>query len=131
MIRHIFKLDRYNWKIIAFYDVTEDDEDEILQALEYIGCQAPQLRQARMNIEDGMMDNGFTFSNYNYNVSVVVIGYGSDDSEAMNTLAHEARHVEQHISKAFNIDEIEEERYYLIGKLVKTMYSKFKTILRH
>ena len=37
---------------------------------------------------------GNNSSNYKYNISIVIVGYGSNDNEFMNTLVHEARHVE-------------------------------------
>lgn len=131
MIKHIFKLKRYNWTVIAYYGVTEQDYEEIYDILHYIQCPKSQLNEAMLNIRDGMLDNGFTYTNYKYNISVVIVGYGSNDNEFMNTLVHEARHVEQHISNKYDIDTEDEERYYLIGKLVKTMYSKFKLLLQH
>ena len=122
MIKHIFKLKRYNWTVIASYGVIEQDYEEIHNILHYVQCPKSQLNEAMLNIRDGMLDNGFTYTNYKYNISVVIVGYGSNDNEFMNTLVHEARHVEQYISNKYDIDTEDEERYYLIGKLVKTMY---------
>lgn len=128
MIKHIFKLKHYNWTVIACYGVVESDYEEIYDILQYVQCPKSQLNEAMINMGDGMLDNGFTYTNYKQNISVVVIGYSNDENELMNTLVHEARHVENHISNKYDIDEDSEERYYLIGKLVKTMYSKFKLL---
>lgn len=129
MIQHIFNIPRYKWTVLACYDVRETDEGKILDILQAAKCPLYQLKEIVNNIEDGMEDNGFTYSNLKEKISVVAIGYGSSNEEIMNTLAHEARHVEQHISDVYEIDTHEEERYYLIGKLMKTMYSKFRYIL--
>lgn len=129
MIKHIFTIPGYKWTVIAYYGVHEDDEQELIKILKTVKCPYYQLKEIVNNIEDGMEDNGFTYSNLHDKISVVAVGYGSTNEEFMNTLTHEARHVEQHISDMYKIDTHAEERYYLMGKLVQTMYSKFKYML--
>lgn len=127
MIKHIFTLPKYNWTVIACYGANEKESYRMLDFISELG--STQLQELEEVIKDGMEDNGFTYTKYSKRISIVVIGYGSSNEEFMNTLVHEARHLEQHICKYYEIDEESEEHNYLIGKLVQTMYQVFKYLL--
>lgn len=128
MIQQEFKLQAYDWKVIALFDVRDDDLDKILELLNSYNCNRDCLKEVCENFEDGIQDNGFAFTNFRTKTSIIVVGYGSNNEEAMNTLAHEARHIEQHLSKRFEISD-EEERCYLLGKLIQQMYTVFRLTL--
>lgn len=129
MIKQKFYLERYDWIVYAFYGATEQDKVILLDCLDCIGCPQKHLNKIIENIEDGLTDNGFTYSNCTTRQTILVVGEGTSNEEFMNSLVHEARHLEEHIAKTFEMDYEDEERYYLIGKLIQTMYKGFKILL--
>ena len=51
------------------------------------------------------------------------VGYASSGEELFNSLLHEMRHVEEHITKASQIEPYGEPVAYLTGELGRQMYS--------
>lgn len=47
----------------------------------------------------------------------------------INTIAHEAKHVQSNICKYYNIPEDGEQAAYLIGYLAMEMYKSFRSLL--
>ena len=79
MIVHCFYLDKYDWKVCAFYDVTDSDSELIINTLNEIGCSKRDLYDILDNIEDGLTDNGFTYSNCITRQTIIVVGEGTSD----------------------------------------------------
>ena len=77
----------------------------------------------------GQEDSGFTHTNYNKKLTIVGIGQASSKEEFINTIAHEAKHVQSHICKYYKVDEDSEEAAYLMGYLVMKMYNEFKNYI--
>lgn len=48
----------------------------------------------------------------------------------MNTIVHEAKHVQSHICKYYDVPEDGEQAAYLIGFIVMRMFRMFKCLLR-
>jgi hypothetical protein len=99
MIRQDISIDGY-WDIIVGYDV-------------YLG-------------ED---NSGFTHTDFNKKLSVVVIGKADSKKQFLNTIVHEAKHIQSHICKYYDIPEDGEDAAYLIGYIVMKMYSVFKELI--
>lgn len=74
----------------------------------------------------GQEDSGFTHTNYNKKLTIVGIGESTSKEEFINTIAHEAKHVQSHICKYYKVDEDSEEAAYLMGYIIMKMYNKFK-----
>lgn len=127
MIRQKFTFN--DWTVYAFYDASTENRIEILELLDYVGCNRKHLKDILYNIEDGLTDNGFVYSNCVKHESVLVIGKGSSAEEAINTLAHEIQHLKDHITKTLDIDQDSEESYYIVGKLMQLSYNAFKRTL--
>ena len=66
----------------------------------------------------GQEDSGFTHTNYNKKLTIVGIGQASSKEEFINTIAHEAKHVQSHICKYYKVDEDSEEAAYLMGYII-------------
>jgi hypothetical protein len=81
------------------------------------------------NAHLGHLDTGFAYSNLNKKHSIVGISPTSSKEQFLNTIVHEAKHVQSHICKYYNILETSEEAAYLIGFIVQKMYKVFKSIL--
>ena len=99
MIRQDINLNGY-WDIIVVYDV-------------YLG----------------EINSGFTHTNFNKKLSIVAIGKTDSKKQSLNTIVHEAKHVQSHICMYYDIPEDSEDAAYLIGYLVMIMYTKFKELL--
>jgi len=99
MIRQDIDLDGY-WDIIVVYDV-------------YLG----------------EINSGFTHTNFNKKLSIVAIGKADTKRQFLNTIVHEAKHVQSHICKYYDVPEDSEDAAYLIGYIVMKMYETFNRII--
>lgn len=100
MIRQDIDVDGY-WNIIVCYDV-------------FLGEQ----------------NAGFTYTDYGKRLSIVGIGKATSKEQFMNTIVHEAKHVQSHICKYYDVSEDSEEAAYLIGFIVMRMFQIFKCLIR-
>ena len=100
MIRQDIDVDGY-WNIIVCYDV-------------FLGEQ----------------NAGFTHTDYGKRLSIVGIGKATSKEQFMNTIVHEAKHVQSHICKYYDVSEDSEEAAYLIGFIVMRMFQIFKCLIR-
>lgn len=81
------------------------------------------------NVYLGNRDTGFTHTDFNKKRSIVGISDYSSTEQFFNTLIHEAKHVQSHICKYYNVKENSEDAAYLIGYIVQKMYKSFKNFL--
>ncbi len=99
MIRQDIDIEGY-WRIVVVYDV-------------YLG-----------------QDNsGFTYTNYEKRLSIVGIGRASSKSQFLNTIVHEAKHIQSNICTYYDVPEDGEQAAYLIGYIVMKMYDIFKNLI--
>lgn len=77
----------------------------------------------------GQKNTGFTYTDFNKRKSIVGIAPTSSQEEFLNTIVHEAKHVQSHICKYYNVKEDGEDAAYLIGYIVQQMYRVFKNVL--
>lgn len=99
MIRQDIDIEGY-WRIVVVYDV-------------YLG-----------------QDNsGFTYTNYEKRLSIVGIGKASSKSQFLNTIVHEAKHIQSNICTYYDVPEDGEQAAYLIGYIVMKMYDIFKNLI--
>ena len=109
------------WSIVLFVDVDYDDFDIIESALTDI--------LAPISIIDEIYDKisyklnaGVTFSNLEFRTSVVCINKTTSREQLINTISHEADHVQAAICDYYNVPLDSEQAAYLIGYLVGKMY---------
>lgn len=81
------------------------------------------------NVYLGQINAGFTHTNYDKKLTIVGIGKSSSKEEFINTIAHEAKHIQSHICQYYNVNEDGEDAAYLIGYLIMKMYNKFKNYI--
>ena len=74
-------------------------------------------------------NTGFTFSNSDYKMSIVCIGKATSIEQFVNTVIHEAKHVQSHVCSYYYIEEDGETAAYLIGYLVARMYRYFAKLV--
>lgn len=99
MIRQDIDVEGY-WKIIVVYDV-------------YLGKK----------------DTGFTYTNDKTRTSIVGIAKTSSQEQFLNTIVHEAKHVQSHICRYYKVPEDGEQAAYLIGYIVQRMHRVFKNMI--
>ena len=120
MIKSVIDVDGY-WSVVLFVDVDYDRYDIIESALTDI--------LAPISVIDNIYDkisykfnSGVTFSNPEFKTSVVCINKTTSREELINTISHEADHVQDAICKYYNVPLDSEDAAYLIGYLVGKMY---------
>lgn len=120
MIRSVINIRGY-WSIVLFVNVDYDRFDIIEDALTDI--------LAPISIIDEIYDkisykrnSGVTYSNSDFRTSVVCINKASTREELINTISHEADHVQDAICDYYDVPLDSEPAAYLIGYLVGKMY---------
>lgn len=78
----------------------------------------------------GKLNTGFTYTDSNRRRSVIGISKATSHAQLMNTIVHEAKHLQSHICNYYNVDEDSEDAAYLIGYIIQKMYSVFKTFIK-
>lgn len=81
------------------------------------------------NVELGQLNSGFTHTDYKKRLSIVGIGKADSRKQFLNTVVHEAKHVQSHICEYYNVDEKSEDAAYLIGFIVQRMYSVLRDFI--
>jgi len=83
------------WNVLIYYNVDEMDYVEIEDSLRQVDCPKEDIERAFNVLK--RKNTGFTFSNTDYEMSVVCISKATSASEFVNTSVHEAKHVLSHI----------------------------------
>ena len=109
------------WSIVLFVDVDYDDFDIIESALTDILAPISIIDEIYDKISY-KLNSGVTFTNSEYRSSVVCINKGSTKEQVINTISHEADHVQAAICDYYNVPLDSEQAAYLIGYLVGKMY---------
>lgn len=82
------------------------------------------------NVELWQKDGGFTYTDFKKKQSIVGIGKSTSNAQFLNTITHEAKHVQSHICKFYSIEEDSEDAAYLIGYIIQRMYEVFRGLIR-
>ena len=77
----------------------------------------------------GEKNSGFTHTDFNKKLSIVGIGKSDSKEQFLNTIVHEAKHIQSHICSYYDVPEDGEDAAYLIGYIVMKMYNSFKKFL--
>lgn len=81
------------------------------------------------NVYLGKKNTGFTHTDFNKRRSIVGISISTNKEQFINTIVHEAKHIQSHICKYYNVKEDSEDAAYLIGYIIEKMYSVFREII--
>lgn len=73
------------------------------------------------DVDLGEVNSGFTQTDFRKRKSVVVIGKSTSRGQFLNTIVHEAKHVQSHICRYYGVPENGEDAAYLIGYIVQRM----------
>lgn len=77
----------------------------------------------------GNKDVGFTYTDNEKKTSIVGIARTSSQEQLLNTIVHEAKHVQSHICAYYNVPEDGEQAAYLIGYIVQRMHRVFRNMI--
>lgn len=128
MIRQYISLKKWDWGVIVYYGAGRKDFAELADSLHQLGCSKKDIKKALIVLKE--KNAGFTFSNSEYKMSIVCIGEATNVGQFVDTVAHEAKHVQSHICQFYRVDETTETAAYLMGHLVRKMYKMLERILR-
>ena len=123
-MKQSFKIKKYNWSIVIYYTVNDEESKEIIDKLEDLHCNSKTLESIKRNLEDAKVDTGFAYSSYNKQYSIVVIHKASSIGEFINTFEHEKNHLEMHICEALDINPYSEEAAHMSGNLAQLILEK-------
>ena len=128
MVAQYIQLGNCGWNVLIYYNVHEEDFVEVRDSLRQLDCPTQDINKAFKVLTK--KNTGFTFSNSEYKMSIVCIGSATKVEEFVNTVIHEAKHVQSHICSYYDIPENGETAAYLIGHLVLRMYRFFAKIVK-
>lgn len=117
MIRFHVYTHNGSWQVSCFVEAF--DVSEVSKALTDAGATRTEQRECLSYFRKGGKNGGFTFSNSNRRCSVVCTFNSQNLSQLMNTIFHEARHLERHICKSDAIDPYGERAGYLAGQIIQ------------
>lgn len=127
MAKHYIELGDGSWGIVACYGVTARDTEEVASLLRALGCSEKNIYKS-IRIITRKLNSAFTFSNTELKMSLVCIGETTSSDQLINSLVHEAKHVQSHVCEYYNVDEDSERASYLIGYIVQMMYKEVRQI---
>ena len=128
MTAQYIQLGDRDWNVLVYYNVDKYDFVEVVDSLRQLDCPKEDIKKALRTLRK--KNTGFTFSNTDYKMTFVCIGHSSNIGQFVDTVVHEAKHVQSHICQYYGIDETSETAAYLIGHLVHRMYKMLEKILR-
>ena len=123
-VKQSFKMDKFDWCITNYYTVDEDQKIEIMKYLKELECDEDTTCSIAKNLSKAKEDTGFTYSNYKYKSSILVIHKASSIGEFINTFEHEKNHLEMHICEALGINPYSEEAAHMSGDLSQMIIEK-------
>lgn len=129
MITQRFYMPSCEWYVVVLYDVSPQDVSDIYDTLVEAGCSGTVLRSAVKNVKAGVKNSGFTYSNIDECISVVVIGETTSAEQFANTYDHEKGHLVRHISQTIGIEPHSEEEQYIAGEVGQTMFKVAKRFM--
>lgn len=122
-------LDKYDWLIKVFYLIEDPDIEGILDELDSIDCEPEAFYKAAEMLEEEKLNQGFTYTDYDKHVTIMVIGETSSADEFFNTFIHEVGHAAEHIATYYDIKSYSEELQYLTGDIAFQMFQESKDLM--
>ena len=120
MIKSVIDVAGY-WSIVLFVDIDYDNFDIIESTLTDILAPISVIDEIYNKISY-KYNSGVTFTNSDYRTSIVCINKTTSREELINTISHEADHIQAAICDYYNVPLDSEQAAYLIGYLVGKMY---------
>ena len=128
MIEQGFHIGNRKWWVMVYYDVrTENELTRIADTLRAAGERSDLVDDAIANLRG--WNRGYTFSNFNDRVSIMVIGKADNAGQMFDTIVHEMKHLAEHVGEYYNVDSREELSAYLQGEVGRNMWPAAAMVL--
>ena len=119
MIRDYLDVDRH-WGILAYYDATPADFQQLGPILREFGCPEREIERARETLRQE--NKAFVFSAPWARMSVMAVGRVTHPSQFLNSLLHEFDHLQDSILEYYRVGHGTEDAAYLQGYLGQLAY---------
>ena len=120
MIIQEFYIKKYDWLVRIYYFVDEYYVSLIEKDLKDLECE--DVKECIKPFKEGKLNAGLTYTNPDYNTSVVVIGKTLSPEEFFSTYDHEKGHLAVHIAISEDLDLTGEDIQYLSGTIAKKTF---------
>jgi len=111
------RIEILRWEVIFLFDYEEINRGSVLRQLVNAGAPDSVLHRISEKIEDGNMDEGFTYPNPERQIAVVGVGHASSGPEFLSSFCHELRHLTDAIASDKGIPLRGEKVSYLTGEI--------------
>ena len=111
MVKQGFSLRSRDWYVMVYYGVWPKDLSEIRETLMAGGCPPVRADSACRNLSG--WNTGYTFTNYDEHLSLLVMSRATSAAEMFDSIVHELKHLVEHISNYYGLDPKEELAAYL------------------
>lgn len=129
MIQQDIFIQRFQWRVKAYYAVTCYWAGEIMKELHRLGASKDILCSAYANMKSCSLDTGLCYSNPLARESVIVIAQTSSAEEFFNSFEHEFQHLKGHIASAMELDPNGEDVAYMSGELAREIFPRIRHLL--
>lgn len=108
------------WLVHVYFNINNSQLGFLEEALIHIGCS----KSNAINTCNELLkaNSGLTYTNPAIKTSIVCISNSTSSEQLVNTVVHEAKHLQSHICEEYNVSEDGEQAAYLIGYIVQKMY---------
>lgn len=118
MIKQNIDVDGY-WRVIVYYNINYNSFNIISKELVRNGSLVEEIRYIYHSLKTNA--KAATISNTNTHTSIVLFNKHKTKEDYINSIAHEAEHIKQHMLKAYNVKDSGEHPAYTLGFLVMKM----------
>ena len=116
MIQQGFSLGERDWYVMCAYDIrTKRDLSEVRRTLLAAGCDEYKADEAISVLS--MWNKGFTFTNFTEHLTIVCVSKATSAEQMYDSIAHEQKHIVEHISEYYGVDPKGETAAYLQGEI--------------
>lgn len=127
MVTQYIELGNRGWGILIYYGTSEEDVDDVYNALVALGCSKKDAKYSTMTVTR-KLNTGLTFTNTKLKMSLVCVADAETADQFVNTAIHEAKHVQSHVCEYYQVEEDSETAAYMIGYIVQRMYKMLSVI---
>lgn len=120
MIAQYFEIGEREWSVVVYYDVWPHNLSNLEEDLYNAGSSEISIEDALNELSK--LNTGYTFTNYDKRMSVVVISHATSAEQLFDTYDHELKHLVEHISNYFGVNPKSEEAAYLQGEIARKMF---------
>ena len=121
MIQQGFSVGERDWYVMCAYDIrTKRDLMETRRTLLAAGCDESSAGEA-VSVLSGW-NKGYTFTNFRDHLTIVCVSKATSAEQLYDTVQHELKHVTEHLSEHYGVDQRGETAAYLQGELARKMF---------